>query len=195
MASTRSKYVRADTENAAPDFQGDNRDQRGYLAWCAVWLSECRRVLRPGGHLLMCSDWRQLPVATDAVQAGGLVWRGILNWHKPAHQRVGQVSYACEYLVYATNGPVVPGPRIPGIYSESAPHSSKRDHQTEKPAGLVRHCFGLLSGPSVVVDPFAGSGVVGEVAQEMGHTYRGCEISEHFAEVARRRLGLTGAAE
>src|SRR5690606_87453 len=30
-------------------FTGDTRDQRGYLIWSSIWMTECQRILRPGG--------------------------------------------------------------------------------------------------------------------------------------------------
>lgn len=76
MASTTNKYVLTGTQVERPDFAGDNRDQRCYLKWCVAWLDECLRITRPGGSLLMFTDWRQLPTTTDAVQSGGWVCNG-----------------------------------------------------------------------------------------------------------------------
>lgn len=188
MSSTRTKYVRSDAAAPAADFTGDNRDQRSYLAWCSLWLAECRRVLRPGAWAIVFTDWRQLPTTTDAVQAGGFIWRGIMPWYKPAHRHVrGGVSLACEYAVVATNGPaVVDAPQIVGFYSESAPR--ERLHQTQKPAGLIAHALGLAPADSHVLDPFAGSGTTGVVAVSMGHRFTGIELSWHFYTVACDRL-------
>jgi site-specific DNA-methyltransferase (adenine-specific) len=65
------------------DFTGDNRDQRSYLAWLTLVLVHCYRLTRPGGPALVFSDWRQLPITTDALQAAGYTWRGVAVWHKP----------------------------------------------------------------------------------------------------------------
>jgi len=120
------------------------------------------------------------------------MWKGIVNWHKPAHQHAARVSAACEYLVYGCNGADDKGPKVPGFYSESAPHSTKRQHQTEKPAGLVAHVLQVLEGRGRVVDPFAGAGVVGVVCARLGHDYQGCEIDPHYARVAKRRIRAAG---
>src|SRR5437763_1983588 len=78
--STSAKYVQTGTLAARADFDGDSRDQRGFLAWCSLWLAECWRTSRVGGSCLVFTDWRQLPTMTDAVQAGGWIWRGIIPW-------------------------------------------------------------------------------------------------------------------
>lgn len=106
MGSARSKYVSTSAQHTLETFGGDNRDQRSYQYWCALWLAECLRVTKPGGVLAMFTDWRQLPATTDAVQAGGWVWRGIIPWVKPdARPQKGRFSASAEYVVWATNGP------------------------------------------------------------------------------------------
>lgn len=192
-SSTKNKYLRTDYANGAsrfPDFTGDNRDQRGQLAWMMLWLGECRRCLKTGSHALIHTDWRQLPLTTDAVQAAGFVWRGIVAWHKPAHRpNLGGVSAACEFIVHATNGLTdTSRPQIRGFFSKSAPSTKKRRHQTEKPGTLVDHLLGLAIPGETILDPFAGSGVVGERALARGLRYMGCEIDAFYYGNAREAL-------
>lgn len=71
MGSTSTKYVQSGQVLQHGDFAGDNRDQRAYLQWCALWLAECLRITKPGGVCALFTDWRQLPITTDALQAGG----------------------------------------------------------------------------------------------------------------------------
>lgn len=72
MAKTSTEYVQSDSANQSlTDFSGDNRDQRAYAQWMALWLTEASRVVNPGGVALLFTDWRQLPSTTDALQAGG----------------------------------------------------------------------------------------------------------------------------
>src|SRR5438067_467561 len=65
------KYVHSRTQRHYPDFYGDSKDQRAYLHWAALWLAECFRIAKPGSPICVFTDWRQLPITTDAVQAGG----------------------------------------------------------------------------------------------------------------------------
>lgn len=71
MASTDEKYVQYESQGRRPDFAGDNRDQRSFAYWCALWMSECLRIAKPGALGAVFTDWRQLPTTTDAFQAGG----------------------------------------------------------------------------------------------------------------------------
>ncbi|WP_198943519.1 site-specific DNA-methyltransferase [Actinokineospora bangkokensis] len=77
-APPRLKYHATDAPgpDTRVDYTGDNRDQRSWAHWCALWLGQALRATEPGGVLAMTCDWRQLPAATDALQAGGWVWRG-----------------------------------------------------------------------------------------------------------------------
>ena len=79
---TNDKYLNSEDRDLYLPFTGDNRDQRGYLYWSALWLSQALRVTRPGGVIAVFTDWRQLPTTTDAIQCGGWVWRGIVPWNK-----------------------------------------------------------------------------------------------------------------
>ena len=84
------KYVQTGTEIIRDSFSGDNRDGRSWCYWSALWMSEAYRVTVPSGRLLMFCDWRQLPLASDAIQAGGFVWRGIIAWDKGPSARAAQ---------------------------------------------------------------------------------------------------------
>ncbi len=115
-------------------FSGDNRDARSYGYWASLWLTEALRVVKPGGVCILFTDWRQLPTTTDALQAGGWVWRGIVPWAKPnARPQQGRFSAQCEYAVWGTNGPrKLAGDCLPGFFEADPPRS--RDHVTQKTA-------------------------------------------------------------
>lgn len=72
-ATPAAKYRDNAAKSVLPDFYGDNRDQRSFLVWCSLWLAEAHRVLREGAPVCLFTDWRQLPITTDALQCGGFV--------------------------------------------------------------------------------------------------------------------------
>jgi site-specific DNA-methyltransferase (adenine-specific) len=204
MQSTSTKYVQSGTERfAASDFTGDNRDQRAFSFWCRLWLAECLRIVRPGGYLLAFTDWRQLPTMTDAVQAAGWVWRGILSWDKGAGARAAAAHYfrhQCEYIVWCTRGASPPRedwPRpgegcYPGSYSVTVKQDDKH-HMVGKPTRLMRDLMCCVPPGASVLDPFMGSGTTIKAATSEGRTAIGIELDPtHYATAKRRLLHATG---
>jgi len=58
------------------------------------------------------------------------------------------------------------------------------------PTALIKPCILAGSKPgSLVLDPFFGSGTVGEVCLEMGRQCVGIELKPEYAEIARQRIG------
>lgn len=180
--SPRHKYGSSDVAHGLSDFDGDQRDQRSFTYWSTLWLTECHRVTIPGGAVMVFTDWRQIPSITDAIQAAGWIWRGIIAWHKPAVRvQIGRFTNSCEYIVWASKGPLsrTGNPPFPGMYSHSAPHHSKRIHITEKPVPLLRKLTKIVPHGGVILDPFCGSGSTGTAALLEGHRFIGIELSRH----------------
>lgn len=190
MQDVHTKYVQSDSESGhkLSAFSGDNRDQRSFGYWVALWLGESMRVVKQGGIAALFTDWRQLPVTTDALQAGGYVWRGIVPWHKPSGRPTqGRWANTCEYVVWGTNGPrELTGNAFPGFYSLNAPR--ERDHITQKPVELMTDMLRIVPSGGCVLDPFLGSGTTLEAAKLRGVRAIGCELNEQFCEIAAKRL-------
>lgn len=189
---THTKYVQTDSKSGAAlaEFTGDNRDQRAYGYWSALWLSEALRITKPGGALVVFTDWRQLPTTTDAVQAGGWVWRGIVPWYKPNGRRTqGRFANNCEYVVWGTAGArdvdAIPG-ALDGFFQANSPRD--REHITQKPLEIMRRLVQICPRGGCVVDPFAGSGTTGVAAVIEGREFIGIEMSEHYHRVASERV-------
>lgn len=174
-----------------PDFHGDNRDQRSFLAWSHLWLSAAYDALRDGAFVALFTDWRQLPVMSDALQSGGFVWRGVFVWHKPnARPQRGRPASAAEYVVWGSKGTMpMEGDTHPGLIAAHPPRGDSREHQTEKPLEVLRPLVRVVPARGVVLDPFAGSGSLGEACALEDRQYLGCELSAHYAGRANARVG------
>lgn len=199
--TARAKYVSSDAQHTLPDFTGDNRDQRSYLTWLSLVLGACLRVAVDGAHLLVFTDWRQLPVTSDAVQVAGWTWQGTLVWHKPVSRpRRGGFKAASEYIVWATNGQFDADRELylPGLFTASQPRGANRQHITQKPVeGLLDQLVTVCPAGGTVLDPFAGSGSTGVAALASGRSFVGIELSDRYHEVAAKRLahGAQGALD
>jgi site-specific DNA-methyltransferase (adenine-specific) len=190
--TARGKYVSSNAQHALADFEGDQRDQRSYAYWSTLWLTEALRLAKPRGLALVFTDWRQLPVTSDALQAAGWVWRGLVVWHKPgARPHKGRFANGAEYLVWGSRGHLgaqPDAPCLPGVYSVASPRGDERVHITQKPLLLLRQLIGITTPGAVVLDPFAGSGTTGVAAVLEGRRFIGIEKSVEIAGVARNRI-------
>lgn len=192
--TTREKYVVNHTQARTDlhDFSGDNRDQRSWILWCTLWLTECMRVAKPGAPVVMFTDWRQLPSTTDALQAAGAVWRGIFPWCKPAGRPggAGRFRNATEFAVWGSNGEMPAREDVgylPGYHIESIRRSDKH-HITGKPTELMRVLVKACPPGGVVLDPFAGSGTTGVAAVLEGRRFIGSEQDATNIDISLRRL-------
>jgi len=188
-----TKYQQSGTKREYPDFAGDSRDQRSYLVWCSLWIDECVRILKQGGYFLSFIDWRQLPTLTDAVQCGGIVWRGLIVWDKGAGARAphkGYFKHQSEFVVWGTKGPAIiaehDGP-YPGVIRETVLQHDKH-HTTGKPTPLMRELVRCVAPGGTVLDPFAGSGSTGVAAAQAGLNFIGIEREEAYVAIARNRI-------
>ena len=57
--TTNQKYSSMKAENALPDFDGDNKDQRSWTHWMAEWLYDARKACKVGAPICLFIDWRQ----------------------------------------------------------------------------------------------------------------------------------------
>lgn len=189
-ADPANKYQQSGTKRTYPAMLGDNKDQRSFLAWAALWLSECWRIARDGSPLLVFSDWRQIPVMTDAVQAAGWTWRGVVVWEKPsARPMQGQFRSQAEYLVFATKGRLerFTDRCLPGVFRQGV-DTPRKVHLTGKPVPLMRDLLEVAKPGGVVLDPFMGGGSTGLACLETGRGFIGCELSPEYYEIASARL-------
>lgn len=191
--STSAKYVHSGTKLQRPDFVGDTRDPRSFLAWCTMWLSYAQRAVRPGGYGMVFADWRQVPMLTDAFQAAGWNWRGLIACDKGRGSRAphkGYFRHQCEFVVWGTNGPcasdVEIGP-IDGCLPMKVLRKDKH-HQTGKPTETMRQLVGRVPPGGLVLDPFNGSGSTGVACLELGRRYIGVELTQDYYDVSIKRL-------
>lgn len=65
----------------------------------------------------------------------------------------------------------------------------KSTHPTVKPTELMKYLCRLVTPlGGIVLDPFMGSGSTGKAAMTEGFKFIGIEISEEYAEIARKRI-------
>jgi site-specific DNA-methyltransferase (adenine-specific) len=191
LQDVRTKYLQSSSGNRAlSGFTGDNRDQRAFAFWSALWAGACLQVAKPGAPGLFFTDWRQLPVSTDYLQSGGWVWRGIVPWVKTnARPQMGRFKAECEFVVWGSAG-AMPVERdvgcLAGFYRYPPP--LERDHVTEKPEELLVDMLQVVPVGSLVLDPFMGSGTTGAAAVRTGRKFVGIELDRGHFDFACKRI-------
>ena len=188
--TTNQKYSSMKAENALPDFDGDNKDQRSWTHWMAEWLYDVRKACKRGAPICLFIDWRQYPSITDALQWAGWIWRGIAVWDKGnSRPQKGRFRQQAEYIVWGSNGdmPVSrPVPCLPGVFKYGNPQN--RIHLTEKPLQLMQDLVKITEPGGHILDPFAGSGTTVLAAVKEGYDATGIEVTDVYADLARKRL-------
>jgi site-specific DNA-methyltransferase (adenine-specific) len=191
QASARLKYQNTGTVKQYPDMLGDGKDQRSFLTWAVMWLSEAWRVVRNGSPVLIFTDWRQLPTVTDALQAAGFHWRGIVTWNKLCGRPVlGEFRRDTEFIVYGGKGKYQTHTRqcLPCIYNHAVNPARKR-HISGKPLPLLVELMEIVQPGGTVLDPFLGGGTTAKAAKKTERKCIAIERSQEYARIAAEYLG------
>ena len=175
-ASPARKYL---SSSRYLSFDNDTRDQSTHFLWSVMWMQEAIRITRHGGWLMVFSDWRQLPLTSDALQVAGWTWRAVVTWDKTEACRPHQGMFRnqSEFILIATRGSIgkeQDRPRVfpAGVFRHYLKPSDKM-HLTGKPVPLMRHLMTVLPPGSRVLDPFMGSGTTLVAARDLGHVAHG----------------------
>ncbi|MDD5176749.1 MAG: site-specific DNA-methyltransferase [Sterolibacterium sp.] len=147
----------------------------------------CFELLNDGGLMIVFTDWRQLPVTTDAMQAAGVTWRGIAVWDKTGGARPykGGFRSQAEYIVWGSKGALKGERYSPGVFRVN-PLAGGKLHQVGKPLPLMEELVAAC-GPEIL-DPFMGSATTGMAALNQGKRFTGIEVSQHYFQVAMERI-------
>lgn len=160
----------------------DNIPQEQYAASVSIWAGLMAEQLRKGGSLYLFIGFRQSRIWQHELENNNLQFGGVILWHRinPAPQiRQSRWCPAFDLILYFTKGTpktfiwlgqnemhnVITGPICAG--------NEREYHPTQKPINLILQLARVASHPGdVVLDCFAGSGVVGRACQIIGNQWR-----------------------
>lgn len=159
---------------------------------------ELVRVCR-GWLILFCTPEGVAPWR-DAIEAAGARYKRACVWVKPdaAPQFNGQgPAMGAEMFCAAWCGSGVSrwngGGRRNVFTHPCNPPERDGGHPTEKPLALMREIVRLFTQPDdTVFDPCMGSGATGLACLAEGRRFIGCEIAEHYFDMAQRRVAGFG---
>lgn len=167
-------------------------DMENSAYWFAAWMTECKRLLKPTGHLLTFGSWRSIPTLIRALSLCDLSAQSCMVWDKlwigPGGTKGLRPRY--EVCIFATmSDGAIEDRSIPDIHAEKwSGNMRTTEHPAEKPVALVSYLLGLVvPNGGLVLDPFCGSGTTGVAAAQRGVSFVGIEREAKFVEVARER--------
>lgn len=160
-------------------------------------FKELFRVLARGSHLYAFADEEAAIIYRAAAQAAGFRHRRMLVWDKMAIGMGYSYRSAHEFIVYVEKGPTRKLSDL-GVGSILRFKRLRGDqyYPTEKPVDLLSLLIRQSSvGGDLVLDPFCGSGAVGEAALRAGRRFMGADLSRDAVERARRRCNAIAQEE
>lgn len=155
---------------------------------CAL---EWKRLLKPGGHVLIFIDWRMAFPLAAAVESADFRQIGILVWDKMHFGMGNYFRNQHEFILHFTNGKSLPPQRRDTGNVIACKPVRNGDHPTEKPLDLCRRLVSVVCPKGgVILDTFCGSGAVGEAAVRENCGYIGIDNDRAYCDLARVRVGL-----
>lgn len=190
-----------------PPFGIDHHDAAGHtilnddnLDWLPDAVKHMATLLKYKGHFYCFSSYNFIDVFIREIKKH-LSYRYLLIWDKgsAASSRGMRTAYAEQYetIIMAVKGVMRHlkfSARPSSIIKCPRVTEKNRIHQHEKPAKLIADIVSMnvygLEAPEVI-DPFAGSGVVGSVCKRLGVPCVLIELDERHCRAIKERLTKT----
>jgi site-specific DNA-methyltransferase (adenine-specific) len=159
-------------------------------------LRQLYRVLKPNAHLyLFCDQETAFVLRPIAEQVGFKFWKPLI-WDKKKIGMGYHYRSRYEFILFFEKGKrrlndlsipdIITVPRLKGkVHTEGG----RPTWPTEKPVEVSEVLIKQSTQPGeVVVDPFCGSGSVGQAALKNGRSFLGNDICKEARELTRSRL-------
>lgn len=202
--------------------EADTLSDHDYLTWCDEWIAATERVLAPGGSLwvVICERWADefgCTLAAMLPRRQRIIWRETFcqyvqtnfsteHRHLFYHVKPGAPHTWNPDPIRVESARQKAGDkrgkkkRVPGsvwTIGRLAGTHTKRGrvdwHPAQLPIELLERVILCASNPGdTVLDVFAGSGSMGVACARHGRGFIGIELNPGYAELARRRIGMSG---
>jgi site-specific DNA-methyltransferase (adenine-specific) len=158
------------------------------------FFNEAARILKPGSAMYVCSRWDVYPVWLQFLPRE-LALQNVIVWDKKGGSLgdlTGNFGYAYEVILFIVKGRHrLRSKRYRNVWTFSGVHHSQRIHPTEKPVALFERMVESSSDEGgLVLDPFAGSGVLGAACKNLGRNALLCDMDPTWIRAMEIRLGL-----
>ena len=178
-----------------------SRDE--YLNFSQKWINLIKPLLKPSGNLLIFCKLEYVSDLKRIYENEGFKHHGTLIWHKtnpaPQIRKTGFLS-ACEAILWATNG--FDNNKISYTFNFSKQNemhnfiespicmgNERTAHPTQKPKKVLSHLIKIFTNEGDwILDCFAGSGTLTEVANELNRNSINIENDKNYFDIIKKRL-------
>lgn len=174
-----------------------------YLEFTREWLVNVGRLIKKNGNLVVFCKLEYVSDVKRIYESLGFKHHGTMIWHKtnptPSIRKNGFLS-SCEAILWATNGYDLEKISYTFNFStQKEMHNfietpiclgkERTKHPTQKPERLVSRLVEIFSKPGdTILDPFAGSGTLAEVADALGRNSINIERDREYFRILKKRL-------
>ena len=174
-----------------------------YLSFTEEWIKLTKPILKENGNLLIFSKLEYISDIKRIYEKLGFKHHGTMIWHKtnPAPQiRKNVFLSSCEAILWATNG--FDNKKISYTFNFSKQNEmhnfiqtpicmghERTAHPTQKPKKVLSHLVKIFTNEKdLILDCFAGSGTLAEVADELKRDSINIENDADYFKIMKERL-------
>jgi len=174
-----------------------------YLNFTTEWIGLVKSILKENGNLLIFSKLEYISDIKRIYEKLGFKHHGTMIWHKtnPAPQiRKNGFLSSCEAILWATNG--FDNKKISYTFNFSKQNEmhnfiqtpicmghERTAHPTQKPKKVLSHLVKIFTNEKdIILDCFAGSGTLAEVADEFKRDSINIENDPDYFKIMKERL-------
>ena len=174
-----------------------------YLSFTEEWIKLTKPILKENGNLLIFSKLEYISDIKRIYEKLGFKHHGTMIWHKtnPAPQiRKNGFLSSCEAILWATNG--FDNKKISYTFNFSKQNEmhnfiqtpicmghERTAHPTQKPKKVLSHLVKIFTNEKdLILDCFAGSGTLAEVADELKRDSINIENDPDYFKIMKERL-------
>lgn len=202
-ANKNTKILKGRKARSSDFGKWDYFSNSDYLKFTEEWLKLTAPILKENGNLLVFSKLEYISDIKRIYERLGFKHHATIIWHKtnPAPQiRKNGFLSSCEAILWATHG--FDNKKISYTFNFSKQNEmhnfiqtpicmgkERTAHPTQKPKKVIEHLMRIFTNEKdLVLDCFAGSGTLAEVADSMKRNSINIENDQEFFKIMKKRL-------
>ena len=202
-ANKNTKILKGRKARSSDFGKWDYFSNNDYLKFTEEWLKLITPILKENGNLLVFSKLEYISDIKRIYERLGFKHHATIIWHKtnPAPQiRKNGFLSSCEAILWATHG--FDNKKISYTFNFSKQNEmhnfiqtpicmgrERTAHPTQKPKKVIEHLMRIFTNEKdLVLDCFAGSGTLAEVADSMNRNSINIENDQEFFKIMKKRL-------